>query len=286
MNITDGLSKLFAEIRIKDKIADLTVEYQKFAEWLRIEVAATLYHLFLAEDNSPDLFAQARRIHSMLPYTALKQIIRFANPALVMNGVLDLFLAQPFGSKSLAQRVLGLALHDGVKQFQKSMDSLAPKINDPILCQKLRNFCNSSESIKNAVRQEAQADQIDIIVAILRSEEISPPLEASQIGKVFNAYVAWNNAVENVRRIPSMLNIANYFQVDAEMKQGAQLFASLKQYLKLCTRQRDKSMMLSVIEEVRYGFDRMKFELILLDCHLATLPGSVYDFLRTIDQSI
>ena len=34
------------------------------------------------------------------------------------------------------------------------------------------------------------------------------------------------------------------------MKQGAQLFASLKQFLKLCTRQRDKAMMLSVIEEV------------------------------------
>ena len=34
---TDGLTKLFAEIKEKPKIADLTVEYQKFAEWLRIE---------------------------------------------------------------------------------------------------------------------------------------------------------------------------------------------------------------------------------------------------------
>lgn len=33
------------------------------------------------------------------------------------------------------------------------------------------------------------------------------------------------------------------------MKQGAELFARLKQLLKLCTRQRDKRMMLSVIEE-------------------------------------
>lgn len=36
------------------------------------------------------------------------------------------------------------------------------------------------------------------------------------------------------------------------MKQGAQLFAHLKQLLKLYTRQRDKAMMLSVIEEVSY----------------------------------
>ena len=34
------------------------------------------------------------------------------------------------------------------------------------------------------------------------------------------------------------------------MKQGAQLFAHLKQLLKMHTRQRDKAMMLSVIEEV------------------------------------
>ena len=34
------------------------------------------------------------------------------------------------------------------------------------------------------------------------------------------------------------------------MRQGAQLFAQLKQLLKMCTRQRDKSMMMGVIEEV------------------------------------
>jgi Domain of unknown function in PX-proteins (DUF3818) len=38
--------------------------------------------------------------------------------------------------------------------------------------------------------------------------------------------------------------------VDAEMKAGAQLFAYMKQLLKLYTRQRDKAMMLSIIEEV------------------------------------
>lgn len=34
------------------------------------------------------------------------------------------------------------------------------------------------------------------------------------------------------------------------MRQGAELFAHLKQLLKLCLRQRDKKMMLEIIEEV------------------------------------
>ena len=37
MKITDGLTKLFAEIKEKEKIDDLSMEYKKFAEWLRIE---------------------------------------------------------------------------------------------------------------------------------------------------------------------------------------------------------------------------------------------------------
>jgi hypothetical protein len=38
------------------------------------------------------------------------------------------------------------------------------------------------------------------------------------------------------------------------MKQGAQWFAYLKQLLKLYTRQRDKAMMLRMIEEVCFLF--------------------------------
>ena len=134
----------------------------------------------------------------MIPYVALKQVIRFANPAAVMSGVLDLFLAQPFGSRSLAQRVFGMALNDGIRSFQKSIDSLVLKINDPILCEKLKQFCNANEDTKNEIRSEAAAEDIDLIVAILRSEKFSPELKPEQIGKVFNAFVAWNNAVENV----------------------------------------------------------------------------------------
>lgn len=231
---SNGLTKLFQEIKDKETIQDLSVQYQKFAEWLRIEVAATVYHLFLAEDNSPELFAQAKRIHSLIPYTVLKNVIRLANPAAVMSGVLDLFLAQPFGSRSLMQRVFSATLNDGIRTFQKNIDAVAGKIGDDVFVSKLQKFVDSDEPIKVAIREEADADDIDIIVSILRSDLIEPPLGSSQIQRLYNAYVAFNNAVENV---------------DEEFKQGAQLFSYLKQLLKLLIRQRDKQMMLHMIEE-------------------------------------
>jgi hypothetical protein len=225
---------LFKEIKDKEEIQDLSIQYQKFAEWLRIEVAATIYHLFLAEDNSPELFAQARRIHSLIPYTIIKNVMRVANPAAVMSGILDIFLAQPFGSRSLMQRIFSLTLNDGIRNFQRSIDSLAAKIGDQVFVDKMKKYTDAEEQIKAAIREEAASDDVDVVVAILRSEYIEPALTPDQIGRLYNAYVAFNNAVENV---------------DDELKQGALLFSYLKQLMKLYTRQRDKAMMLHLIEE-------------------------------------
>ncbi|KAH9909378.1 succinate flavoprotein subunit [Xylariomycetidae sp. FL2044] len=230
----NGLTMLFQEIKDKETIQDLSLQYQKFAEWLRIEVAATIYHLFLAEDNSPELFAQLKRIHSLIPYTIMKNVIRIANPAAVMSGVLDIFLAQPFGSRSLMQRIFSLTLNDGIRTYQKSIDAVSAKIGDDVFVEKLHKFCDADDHIKAAIREESESEDVDIIVAIMRSDFITPPLKPEQIGRLYNAYVAFNNAVESM---------------DEELKQGAQLFSYLKQLMKLQTRQRDKAMMLHLIEE-------------------------------------
>lgn len=273
---SNGLTKLFKEIKDKPTIQDLSIQYQKFAEWLRIEVAATIYHLFLAEDNSPDLFAQAKKIHSMIPYTIIKNAIRIANPAAVMSSILDIFLAQPFGTRSLMQRIFSLTLNDGIRSFQKSIDALVAKIGDPVLSEKLQKFSEAEEATKNTIRSEAAADNVDLIVAILRSELISPPLTSEQIGKVFNAYVAWNHVVENV---------------DEEMKQGAQLCSHLKQLLKLYTRQRDKAMMLSMIEEpvtlqLLRDLFTIFYEPLVRVYKSANVYNSVTDFAVFIDDMI
>lgn len=40
---SNGLTKLFSEIREKQTVADLSPQYQKFAEWLRIEYALPVF---------------------------------------------------------------------------------------------------------------------------------------------------------------------------------------------------------------------------------------------------
>ncbi|KAJ4345750.1 uncharacterized protein N0V89_011885 [Didymosphaeria variabile] len=300
---SNGLSHLFQEIKVKNKIADLKPEYQKFAEWLRIEVAATIYHLFLAEDNSPELFAQAKRIHSLVPYSVLKQVIKYANPAAVMAGVLDLFLAQPFGARSLLQRMFGMAINDGVKSVQKSIDALgSTKIKDEVLCAKLKAFVEADEDVQDILREEAAKENVDIVVTILRSELLVPELTSEQVEKIFNAYVAWNSAVESSGRGKLSRKSSSYstktvdktngpIQLDKDLRQGAELFAHLKQYLKLCLRQRDKQMMLELIEEpttlqLFRDLFTIFYEPLVRVYKSANVYNSITDFALFVDDTI
>ncbi|PFH57550.1 hypothetical protein XA68_14870 [Ophiocordyceps unilateralis] len=272
----NGLTMLFKEIKEKDTIEDLSIQYRKFAEWLRIEVAAVIYHLFLAEDNSPEMFAQAKRIHSLIPYSVMKNVIRIANPAAVMSGILDIFLAQPFGTRSLMQRIFSLTLNDGIKSFQRSIDSVTAKIGDSTFTEKLQAYTNAEEHVKVTIREEAADEKMDIIVAVLRSDLLKPELTGEQIQRLFNAYVAFNNAVENI---------------DEELKQGAQLFSYLKQLLKLCTRQRDKAMMLHLIEEpvtlqLLRDLFTIFYEPLVRVYKSANVYNSVTDFAVFVDDTI
>ncbi|KAK6336442.1 hypothetical protein TWF696_001997 [Orbilia brochopaga] len=272
----NGLTNLFAEIKEKNHISELSPSYQKFAEWARIEVAATIYHLFLAEDNSPELFAQMKRIHSLIPYAVLKNIIRIANPAAVMSGVLDLFLAQPFKSRSLMQRVFGMAISDGINHTQKAIDALWPKVGDAVLCDKIKQFAEASDDVREIIREDAAQDDVDLLVSILRSELLEPELTPEQIGTVFNAYVAWTNAVNNV---------------DDEMRQGAVLFSHLKQLLKLYTRRRDKMMMQALIEEpvtlqLFRDLFHIFYEPLVRVYKSANVYNSITDFAHFVDDII
>ena len=116
-----------------------------------------------------------------------------------MSGVLDLFLAQPFGSRSLMQRVLAMAIGDGVRSLQRSIDSLHVKIDEPAFCDRIKAYTDAEESTKVEVRKEASLEGVDLVVAIMRSDQLGAELTSTETETIVNAFVAWNNAVENVR---------------------------------------------------------------------------------------
>jgi hypothetical protein len=167
-----------------------------------------------------------------------------------MSAVLDMFLMQPFGARSLLQRIFGMAISDGIMSIQKSIDILiSQKIEDSTLAAKIKQYTESDTDIKEELKEEAKEEQVDILICIMRSEYFEPAATPEQIQTVYNGFVAWQNVVENVS-IPQVDGGRLRVQDHLEMRHEAELFAHLKQLLKLYMRQRDKAMMLQMIEEV------------------------------------
>lgn len=119
----DGLTRIFGIIRVTENVRDLPDEYQAVIEWGRItsvyaleivhtgnnlsyfsSLASTIFHHFVAADDASESFASLKRLHGLMPYFVMKSILRISNPVAMIRGVLDLFLAQPFGGRSLLQR--------------------------------------------------------------------------------------------------------------------------------------------------------------------------------------
>ncbi len=84
------------------------------------------------------------------------------------------------------------------RAIRSPLTQVAVKIGDDVFVEKLTKFSQAEDHIKLVIREEADTEDIDIIVVILRSDLISPALKPDQIGRLYNAYVAFNNAVENV----------------------------------------------------------------------------------------
>ncbi|QDS72922.1 hypothetical protein FKW77_008001 [Venturia effusa] len=273
----NGLRNLFASIKQKNSIAELPPEHKKVAEWLRIEVAATIYHLFLAEDNSAELFGQLKRIHSMFPYTIVKNIVRFANPVALFPRVLDVFMAQPFGTRSLLQHIFGMAIQDGITNISKSMTVLVTqKIQDTDFPPKIQAYVEADEEIKQVVKEEAKDKNIDLLLAILQSNRFGSTLSYDQLAQAEDAHQAWKNAVENV---------------GSERTPNAELFAYMKQLLKLYLRLRDKVKMLEVINEpntikLLRNLLEIFYEPIMRVIKTANVYNSVTDLSSFIDDII
>lgn len=66
--------------------------------------AFALHRQFLTSDTASENLSNLRRTHGLMPYRTMSVILRFSNPISMVKSIMDLFLAQPFGGRSLFQR--------------------------------------------------------------------------------------------------------------------------------------------------------------------------------------
>ncbi len=131
-------------------------------------LAATVFQLFVAADTASETFAAMKRLHGLMPYFVLKGILKVSNPMAMIRGVLDLFLARPFGGQSLIQRMFSSSLVEELRYLEEDIQVMRDRIDDPVLCQKVEQYVDAPYEIqamfKGDARECRRRDESDILL--------------------------------------------------------------------------------------------------------------------------
>jgi hypothetical protein len=140
-------------------------------------LASTVYQLFLGSDNSSSTFASLKRMHGIMPYFMLRGILRISNPVAMVRSVLDLFLARPFGSTSLLQKLFSSGLTEEARELRDDSELVARKIGDDRLVDKVQEFVDAKKEVQMGMRQEAGEFRSQRLVALSPTLTDRPPFQ-------------------------------------------------------------------------------------------------------------
>ncbi|KZV65784.1 hypothetical protein PENSPDRAFT_637776 [Peniophora sp. CONT] len=238
----DGLTHLFSIIKTTENVRDLPPDFQAVIEWGRISLASTVFHHYVASDDASESIAGLKRIHGLMPYFLLKSALKISNPVGMIRAVLELFTAQPFGGRSLLQRMFTSSLYEDVKGIQEEIQAVMDKVDDPMLCEKIRTFVYAPREIQAIYRADADSEGINILTAVLRSPE-APQLSRAQMHRVLRAHRAHAEYMRN------RSGLVDSDDDDGPQDEDAWLFEDLSILAKLTGKLRDKEQLIELIFE-------------------------------------
>ncbi|KAG9015787.1 hypothetical protein FRB93_012352 [Tulasnella sp. JGI-2019a] len=239
----DGLSHIFSIIRATPNVRDLPPQYLAVLEWGRVTLASTIFQQLVASDSGSELYTTVKSIHGLMPYMVMKGILKISNPVAMIRGILDLFTAQPFGGRSLLQRMFISSLAEETKAIKDDIAIVSEKVDDPVLCEKIKQFVYAPRDIQDIYKSDSVEAKCNILTVILRSSE-EPALNRAQMQRVARAARA-HAEYAKYRESPT------YDSEDDEgpENEDAWLYEDLSLLLKMHGRLRDKEQMIELILE-------------------------------------
>ncbi|KAF9009065.1 hypothetical protein BDQ17DRAFT_1539434 [Cyathus striatus] len=238
----DGLTHVFGTIKVTPDIRDLPSNYKSVMEWARISLASTVFHQFVASDNASETFSGLKRIHGLMPYFMLKTTLKISNPISMIRGILDLFLAQPFGGKSLLQRMFTSSLTEEVRTLEEEIEAVKEKVDDPIMCAKIRQFVYAPKEIQDMFKIDAAAENMNLLTVVLRSSE-EPTLNRAQMNRLARAHRAHTIYLKHRE------TLADSDDDEGPQDEDAWLLEDLKVLAHIYSRLRDREQLISLIFE-------------------------------------
>ncbi|PIL37165.1 hypothetical protein GSI_00857 [Ganoderma sinense ZZ0214-1] len=286
----DGLMLIFATIKDTPDVRNLPSSYQAVLEWARISLASTVFHHYVAADNASETFANMKRIHGLMPYFMFKAALKISNPMGMIRGVLDLFLATPFGGRSLLQRMFTGSLMEEVRAINEDIEAVKEKVDDPVMCEKVRLYVYAPREIQAVYKSDAAAENLHVLAVVLRSGD-QPPLSRAQFQRVMYAHRAHK---EYVRYQESL---ADSDDDEGPQEEEAWLFEDLSVLAKLYARLKDREQLIELIFEgttadllkdiitIFYAPLAQVYRAASIADSLGDLQNFMNDLIRTVEQT-
>ncbi|KAG9019527.1 hypothetical protein FRB90_000836 [Tulasnella sp. 427] len=286
----DGLTHIFSVIRSTSNVKDLPPDFRAVLEWGRVTLASTIFQQLIAADSASETFASLKRLHGLMPYTVMKGILKISNPVGMIRGILDLFTAQPFGGRSLLQRMFTSSLTEEVNALKEDIALVSDKVEDPVLCEKIRQYVYAPSAIQEFYKAEAAETKSNLMTVIMRSPE-RPSLSRAQMQRVAKCSRAHAQYAKKKEA-------SNY---DSEEDEGPSdedgwLYEDLGVLMRLYGRLRDKEQLIELIFEsttadllkdiitIFYSPLAQVYKAASIADSLGDLQNFINDLIATVDQ--
>lgn len=286
----DGLMHVFSIIKVTPNVEQLPKNYQAVIEWARISLASTLFQTYVASDNSSETFASLKRIHGLMPYFVLKAALKISNPVGMIRSILDIFLAQPFGGRSLLQRMFTSSLSEEVKSLSTYIQQVSEKVGDPILCDKVRAFVYAPREVQDYYRASAATENVHLLHVIMYGSE-EPVLDRVQLARIHRAGRKWE-AWERERK-----KRGEDSDDEGPSDEDVWLFEDLRLLVRLHSRLRDREQLIALIFEgvtaellkdiitIFYAPLAQVYRAASIADSVGDLQNFINDLIRTVEQT-
>ncbi|PWN27472.1 hypothetical protein BDZ90DRAFT_232452 [Jaminaea rosea] len=235
------------------QIRNLPPKYRNAEEWARNHAAYLLHSLFVTAPNADSTFKVVRGIHTLFPYWGAKQLLKYANAQVLIEGILNLLLARPAGAKSLIQRIAAYVIGSEGTTLQKEyINPLKKAINDSELTGRIEEYvARGSRPEGRSVRAKADKTGDDVLTVILLSAGGTPLRREAQdrVVELQHSFarspyrgcpeLAYPADSSYAKENPDKMHVPKWDGSRTEEEEAVK-FARLKLFLRDCLKKRDR----------------------------------------------
>lgn len=234
------LTNLFEELSHTSNPDDVSSLLRTFVEWCKLEVAATLYQVFLTQDNSSEWFHKCRKFHRLFPYNLCYGVLKYTNPVRIMSRLVDVLLVNvptlSWGSLQDEKKVNNLLsmlfvmlldedLEDYLKERTKLLE-LAP-LDHPefkIFIDRINAYVRDKDLvISEEIKEETLASGKNLLITILQTDKLAPRLtekDQNVMKLIQDSYAAYESLKKHrqIEETKAFVNLRQLWQLEVRAR--------------------------------------------------------------------